>query len=189
MFPGSSQYYLPESLVRIDGTTYVICAEQITKVSFYSITHPAFCLYFAQLTSLKFHFLHFLNLPLWCHSSDFFPVLLRNNWLTSLYKFKVYSMMVWFTYIVKLLPQQVSLTFIISYRYNKKVKSIFVVRILRIYSINNFPIYHTVVLTIVIVFYINTPSTHSSYDWKFVRFDHLPPVPPPLTPTSIRFHI
>ena len=32
------------------------------------------------------------------------PVLLRNNWHTSLYKFKVYSMMVWFTCIVKWLP-------------------------------------------------------------------------------------
>ena len=35
----------------------------------------------------------------------FFPLLLRNSWHTSLYKNKVYNMMVWFTYIVKWLPQ------------------------------------------------------------------------------------
>lgn len=32
----------------------------------------------------------------------FFPVLLRKDWHTSLYQFKVYSMIVWLTYIVKL---------------------------------------------------------------------------------------
>ena len=35
----------------------------------------------------------------------FFLILLRNNWDTSLCKFKLYNMMVWFTYFVKWLPQ------------------------------------------------------------------------------------
>lgn len=35
----------------------------------------------------------------------FFPIVLRNNRHMSLYKLKVYSVMVWFTYIVLWLPQ------------------------------------------------------------------------------------
>lgn len=37
-------------------------------------------------------------------------VLSRNNWHMSLYKFKVYGMMIWSTYIVKWLSQQIQLT-------------------------------------------------------------------------------
>ena len=50
----------------------------------------------------------------------FSQVLLKNNWYISLSKFKAYSLMVWFTYIVKWLPQLVQLTFIFSCKYNKK---------------------------------------------------------------------
>ena len=46
----------------------------------------------------------------------FFSNYLRNNWHTSLYKFKDYSMMVWFTFIFQWLPQQAWLTSILSYR-------------------------------------------------------------------------
>ena len=35
------------------------------------------------------------------------PVLLRYNWHTALYKFKVYSLMIWLTYIMEWLPQWV----------------------------------------------------------------------------------
>ena len=51
-------------------------------------------------------------------------------------------------------------------------------RTLRIYFLNNFPIYHTAVLTIVTMLYIYIPSTYFSYNWKFVPFDHIPPIPP-----------
>lgn len=67
-----------------------------------------------------FSFVHFPNfLPYLCPPSlvFFFPVVLRNNWHASLYKFSTYSMMLWFTHIVKWLPQ-VKLTFISLYRYN-----------------------------------------------------------------------
>lgn len=40
-------------------------------------------------------------------SSVFSPSLLRTNWHTSLYMFKAYSLMVWFAYIFKWLPQWV----------------------------------------------------------------------------------
>lgn len=47
------------------------------------------------------------------------PVLFRNNRRVSLYKFKVYGMMVWSTYIVKWLPQHIQLT-PISHKDTKK---------------------------------------------------------------------
>lgn len=45
--------------------------------------------------------------PFFPHLS-FFLVLLRNNWLTSLCKFKAFSMMVWFTYVVNDFHQRFS---------------------------------------------------------------------------------
>ena len=56
----------------------------------------------------------------WC--LFFFLILLRNNWQTSLYKFKTYNLMVWFKYTVKLLSQQLQLTSILSYRYTIRKK-------------------------------------------------------------------
>lgn len=47
----------------------------------------------------------------------FFTALLRNNWHTSLYNLKAYSMMIWFTFIVKWLPQYIQLISV-SHRYS-----------------------------------------------------------------------
>ena len=52
--------------------------------------------------------------------SFIFPVLLMNNRCTSLYMLKVYTMKVQFIHIRKWLPQQVPLTTVFSYSYNKK---------------------------------------------------------------------
>ena len=73
----------------------------------------------------------------------FFSSFIQKQFLTSLYNFKVHSMMVWFTYIVKLLPQQIQLTSIISQRHNKNERILLVMRTVGIYSLNTFPIYHT----------------------------------------------
>lgn len=52
-------------------------------------------------------------------------------------------------------------------------------RTLRIYSLNNFQIYHTEVLTIVVSLFITTPILI-----YLTGFDHLPPIPDP-TPHSL----
>ena len=49
----------------------------------------------------------------------------------------------------------------------------------KVYSLNNFPIYHRAVLTIVIICTIT--NTYLCYNWKCTPFDHLPPIPPPIT--------
>lgn len=64
--------------------------------------------------------------------------------------------MVWFTYTVKWLLQQVHLTSIISYRYNRKKrkkKKIFSLW-WELSTLNSFPTYHTAVVTIVIMSHI-----------------------------------
>lgn len=53
-----------------------------------------FCLFLGSM--------HLGRVP-WC-MSFFFPVFLGNNWHTSLYNTKWYSMNIWFTYIVKWSP-------------------------------------------------------------------------------------
>ena len=69
------------------------------------------------------------------------PVLVKNNWHTSMYKFKAYRMMVWCTYIVEILTQEVQLEPIFSYRYHKEKKGkrrknfLLVMRTLRIYTL------------------------------------------------------
>ena len=68
-------------------------------------------------------------------------------------------MVAWFTYIVKWLPQYFQLTSTFSYTYNKKKEKkkgknvLIVVRGLRIYSLNNLPVYHIALLAIIIVLY------------------------------------
>ena len=42
---------------------------------------------------------------LWISNKFFLPVLLSCNWHTTLYKFKVHSIIIWLTYIKKRLPQ------------------------------------------------------------------------------------
>ena len=44
---------------------------------------------------------------MWPFAVPLFLILLRNNWHTSLCRFKAFSAMVWYTYIVKWLPQSV----------------------------------------------------------------------------------
>ena len=61
-------------------------------------------------------------------------VLLRYNWHTVLYKFKV--LYAWLTYIMKWLPQLTQWTSIISSIYKRKKMFFLVMRTLRIYSLN-----------------------------------------------------
>ena len=92
-------------------------------------------------------------------------VLLRYNWHTVLYKFKV--VYVWLTYIMKWWSQLTQWTSIISNRYKGKKNMFFLVmRTLRIYSLN-LPIQHTAVLINHVVHYIpnNYLITESSYLW------------------------
>lgn len=51
---------------------------------------------------------------------------------------------------------------------------------LRIYSLSNFHVYHTTLLSILISY---IPSNYLSYNWKFLSLDHLFPILPPVTPT------
>ena len=81
----------------------------------------------------------------------FLNVLLRCwecSWHMTLHGFKVYSMMIWHTYITECLSQQVYWTFIISYRCRvKEIESKMfspVLRTLRICSLN-FHVYYTAV--------------------------------------------
>lgn len=64
------------------------------------------------------------KLPLFFESYPF-VIIFPLHWHISLYNFKVYRMMVCFTYIVKWFSQYVQLTSIFSDRYNKKKKSVF----------------------------------------------------------------
>jgi len=102
-------------------------------------------------------------------------VLLRYNWHTVLYKFKV--LYVWPTYIMKWLPQVTQWTSIISNRYKRKKNMFFLVmRTLRIYSFN-LPIQPTAVLINHVVHYIpnNYLITASSYLLNtFIQFPLLP---------------
>ena len=60
---------------------------------------------------------------------------------------------------------------------------------LRIYSLNNFPIYHKIVLAIVIMLYFTALVLTYLYIWKFGPCNHLLPIPlphpPPLATTSL----
>lgn len=88
---------------------------------------------------------------LWCVVFFFLKVLLRCwecSWHMTLHGFKVYSMMIWHTYITECLSQQVYWTSIISYRCRvKEIESKMfspVLRTLRICSLN-FHVYYTAV--------------------------------------------
>ena len=54
-----------------------------------------------------------------------------------------------------------------------------VMRTFVIYSLSSFQIYHATVLIIVIILYITLLPLILSYNWKFVRFDHLNLLHPP----------
>ena len=60
---------------------------------------------------------------------------------------------------------------------------------LRIYSSNNFPIYHTIALAIVIMLYFTALVLTYLYIWTFGPRNHLLPIPfphpPPLATTSL----
>ena len=55
-------------------------------------------------------------------------------------------------------------------------------RTFKMYSLSDFQIYNTVLLTVVTMLYIYIPRGYLSYDWKLLPFDHLHPFPSPLTP-------
>ena len=73
---------------------------------------------------------------------------------------------------------------IVSYRYHKKKKNLLVIRTLRIYTLN-FPVCHTVVLTIVIMLYIITLVLFLSHNWKSIPFNHLASIPTPPSSSGI----
>lgn len=83
------------------------------------------------------------------HALNFYLVLLRYNWHTTLYKFKVHSIITWPTYTEKLLTAS-SMTIVIKIFF-------LVMRNFRIYSFNNFQIYYTAVLTVVIMLFLTSP--------------------------------
>ena len=60
-------------------------------------------------------------------------------------------------------------TYIMSHNYHL----FFVVRIFKIYSLSNFQVYNTVLLTVISRLYIRSPENYSSYNWKFVLLDQL----------------
>lgn len=60
-----------------------------------------------------------------------------------------------------------------------------VMRPFRIYSLSNFQIYNTILLTIVTLLYI--PVTYWFYNWKFVLFNYLCPFCLFLPPTSDKY--
>lgn len=82
----------------------------------------------------------------------FFPALWRYSWHTMLYKFKVYNLMIWFTYIlwndytVRLVNTSVTaeLRFFVCV----------VLRTFKICPLSNFPLYNTVLLIVVTIFYV-----------------------------------
>lgn len=71
---------------------------------------------------------------------------------------------------------RIGLVNICHHRCSKREK-ILVMRILRIYSVISFPIYHTSVLTVVIILYITFLVL---INWKLVPFNHLSQFPFPL---------
>lgn len=99
---------------------------------------------------------------------------------------RCYSMMISISYTVKWWPQQVHLTSLFSYRYNKKEKKkkrkkrFFLWWTLRIYSPKNSSIYHTTVLTVVIMLYILSQTLIYFISGRFMAFEcllFLPPAP------------
>lgn len=71
----------------------------------------------------------------------FLPDLLRCKWHTALYEFKMYSIMMWLTYIMGWLLQEDQWTSLISYGYTIKEigkKNFLGMRTLMISSLNNF---------------------------------------------------
>ena len=57
-----------------------------------------------EISIKQISFFFFLNVSIhciFCRYYFFLPVLLRYNWHTALYKLKVYSVMIWLTYVVK----------------------------------------------------------------------------------------
>ena len=85
-----------------------------------------------------------------CHLPKFLA-LLRYNWHMTLYNFKMYYVRIWFMYILwndtrkGLVNTSVSSH---SYKFFLEVKTF------KIYSFSNFQIYNTVLLTMVVLFYI-----------------------------------
>lgn len=143
-----------------------LCLDHVLSqiILFVKVGIVPLCYYFL---SLNYKSLDPCGKFLYCTEMDSSPVLLRNNWHTSLNRFKAYSMMVWLTYIVKWLPQYVQLTSIFSHRYNKKKRKKKTIKENIFFSpcdensgflncLNKLPIiYHTAILAIVIMYIIS----------------------------------
>lgn len=103
------------------------------------------------------------------------------KWHTPPCKFKVYSVIVWFTHSVKWVSQQLWVRYIISYRYNemKRNTSFLVMRTLRTDFLNTFLRHPTAWLAIVLMLYI-VSLVLTFLIILICTFDHLPSIPPPL---------
>ena len=60
----------------------------------------------------------------------------------------------------------------------KTTISFSVARTFKIYSLSNFQVCHTVLLVIITMLYIRFLRNCQSYNWQFVPFDRLVPIPP-----------
>lgn len=113
----------------------------------------------------------------------FFPVLRRNHWHASLCQRTAYCMIVWFTYDQKRFPQHpFSHTDTIKGKERRKEereKFFFLWWQLLESMLRSSPGYHTTALAV----YFTTRNCFSC-DWKFIPFDCLSPISPPLPPTS-----
>ena len=86
------------------------------------------------------------------------PALLRYNWHITLHKFKVYSVMIWCTYRSQNIYHDK-----VSYHilHPRNYYFVVVVRRCKVYSLCNFHVYITVLLTLATTLYIRSPKfTH-----------------------------
>ena len=84
----------------------------------------------------------------------------------------------------------IQLTSIFLYRHSKRKRKkkkkgkkcfLFVMRVLRVYSLNSCPMYHIAVFAVIIMLYVISLVLTDS--WKFVPFEHRPPISyPPTSP-------
>ena len=122
----------------------------------------------------------FLKHVLFLRSCIYFclPVLLKYNWHTVLYKFKIYSIIIWLTISWNIYHNMFSkYPSFIQIQNSRNRKNIFTCEN-SWFTLNNFHIQLIAVLIIFIIFYIT--SLVLTYNWELLPFDYLHPVPKPL---------
>ena len=127
------------------------------------------------------------------HHEAFFPVLLRNSWNISLYKFRAHTASwfdlhkLWNDYHNRFGPTSISHTYIIKRKERRKGKR---KKCPPCYENSQDPLpwqlssvsYGSISYSHHIHY---IPRTYLSYNWKFVPFDHLPPSPPRPSPCPL----